>query len=490
MLRLRHAAQQPHLSSDASGRPRPAVLVRAGVGLVGVAALAAFLAVPSFRSAVSADVAAPRTSAPTSAPLATVPAASAAGSAGSPAPSAAPSGAPPSVPQAVGAIAPAAAASATPSPSATPTPPPSNTTLTPALSSALTKLLGQLRVKYGIPGVQATIIFANGQSWRAHAGVQDYAARTPVGNATPFPVASVTKTFIAALTVQLAGEGRFNLDDPLIRYLPKANVDKRVTIRELLDHTSGTYDFFNNSAIDTALLGCRSCLWTPSRALSYVKKPLFAPGTHWSYSNTGYVLLGQLDEAVTGQSYASMLQERFFAPLRLITTYVQGQQPAPYPIVHSYQFFTSSIHEKPTSLWDGTGVSPFRSVTTAAGSAGDIASSSRDLAVWARALYSGRVLGTEGSKAMLDFGPTLAVHSSVPYGLGVEEFTVAGRQAVGHGGRLLGARSAIRYLPSEGVSIAVVINTDRGDPGVIANDLASLALPPLPSPTPSPTASP
>jgi D-alanyl-D-alanine carboxypeptidase len=377
-----------------------------------------------------------------------------------------------------------------PTPSATPTVPPAPAALTPELSAALTKRLGQLRAQYGMPGIQAAIIFPDGRSWRGHAGFQDYGARVAVQNQTPFPIASVTKTFIAALVVQLAQEGRFGLDDPLVTYLPAAAVDARVTIRELLDHSSGVADFFANSKIDTAILGCRSCAWTPARSLSYVKKALFAPGTKWAYSNTNYVLLGQLAEAVTGQTYAALLRERFIEPLGLISTFVQGQEPRPWPVAHSYRFFTASVREKPTPLWDGTGVSPFRSLATAAGSAGDMASSARDLALWVRALYGGRVLGAEGSAAMLDFGGSMLLRSSIPYGLGVEQFTVAGRLAYGHGGRLMGARSAVRYLPEENLSIAVVVNTDRGDPAAIVEALAAVILPPLPAPSPSPTPGP
>ncbi len=382
----------------------------------------------------------------------------------------------------------ASSASAAPTLGPSPVPTSDPAVLTPELSAALTKQLATLRSKDGIPGIQAVIVFADGRSWRAHAGFQNYGARVPVQNATPFPVASVTKTFIAALVIQLVQEGRFGLDDLLVTYLPSSGVDARVTIRQLLVHTSGIADFFSNSRIDEAILACRTCVWTPSKSLSFVKKPLFAPGTKWSYSNTNYVLLGQLVEQVTGQSYASLLRTRFFEPLGLISTFVQGQEPAPYGVVHSYRFSTWSTRETPTALWDGTGIAPFRSLATAAGAAGDIASSARDLAVWARALYGGRVLGDEGSRAMLDFSGSLLLRSSIPYGLGAQMFTVAGRTAYGHSGRLMGARSAIRYLPTDGMSIAVVINTDRGDPAAIANALASLALPPLPViVTPSPT---
>ena len=225
-----------------------------------------------------------------------------------------------------------------------------------------------------------------------------------VRTTTPFAVASISKTFLAALVVQLSLEGRFALDDPVLAYLPTANVDPAVTIRELLDHTSGVYDFFSNSKIDKALLGCPTCLWTPARALAYVKKPYFAPGTSFAYSNTNYVLLGQLVERVTGVPYATLLRQRFFGPLGLTSTYVQGMEPARGgAIAHAYRFLTSKVNERPTPLWDGTGIAPFRSLVTAAGSSGAIASSSLDLARWTRALYGGQVLGPVGAAEMLDF---------------------------------------------------------------------------------------
>ncbi len=372
----------------------------------------------------------------------------------------------------------------------TPTPPPWTGTLTPELSAALTKRLGELRVAYGIPGIEATMIFPDGRSWRAHAGFQDYAARIPVRNATPFPVASVTKTFVAALIIGLAQEGRFGLDDLLVAYLPAAAVDPRITIRQLLSHTSGVYDFFSNVRIDGAILGCRTCAWTRARSLAYVKEPLFEPGTAWSYSNTNYVLLGQLAEAVTGEDYATLLRRRFFEPLHLISTFVQGKEAAPYPIVHSYRFTSAFRSAKPTPLWDGTGISPFRSLTTAANAAGDVASSARDLAVWARALYGGSVLGPAGTGAMLDVSGSVLLRSPVAYGLGAEQFTMDGRLAYGHNGRLLGARAAIRYLTVEGISLAVVLNTDRGNATAIVNALAAVVLPPPVPPSPSPTPTP
>ena len=132
-------------------------------------------------------------------------------------------------------------------------------------------------------------------------------------------------------------------------------------------------------------------------------------------------------------------------------------------------------------------MAPFRSVVTAAGAAGAVAASSWDLARWTRALYGGALLTAPALGAMLDVASTAKYRYAVPYGMGVQQYTIDGRIAYGHGGRLMGARAAIRFLPAEGIAIAVVINTDRGDPAAIAASLLKVALPPVIPPGPSPS---
>ena len=367
-----------------------------------------------------------------------------------------------------------------------------NLDIAPIPKTELTKALGALRSKYGVPGISATIIWPDGRSWTATSGFADVTRKVRLTRNTPFAVASVTKTFVSALVLQLAQEGRVGLDDPLVAWLPTAGVDPRVTVRQLLDHTSGLHDFFSNSAIDAPLRKAPTAVWTPARALGYVKAPYFEPGTGWRYSNTGYVLLGQLIERITGNSWANEVRVRFFDPLRLGSAYVQGAERPRGAISHGYRFTSSSRTAKPIDLWDRTGIAPFRSVVTAAGSAGAIAASSWDLARWTRALYGGQLLTPPALGTMLDVASTARYRNAVPYGMGVQQYTIGGRTAYGHGGRLMGARAAIRYIASEGISIAVAINTDRADPAVIASSLLAVALPPLPppAPTPSPTFSP
>ena len=380
-----------------------------------------------------------------------------------------------------------AATNPSPSPGATPTPGP-----TPIPAAALQARLDALRVKYHIPGVSVTIIWPDGRTWTGVGGWADVKRRVPIVTGTAFSVGSISKTFLAALVLQLGEEGRLSLDDPVLRWLPTARVRSGVTIRELLDHTSGLYDFFSNPNIDRAILADKRRAWTPAQALAYMRTPGYcAAGTCWHYSNSNYVLLGELVQRVTGNPVATDLRRQFFDPLNLARTFVQGAEPRRGTVATSYQLLGVGSALRTVSQSDGTAISPFTSVVTAAGSAGAVAASSRDLARWARALYGGAILRPDSLAAMLDFAPSLSVGSALAYGLGAEEVWLDGRRTVGHSGRLIGSEASIRYLPDSGFTIAVATNQDRVGPDVFARALLAIAFPlPAPTPEPSPTPTP
>ncbi len=385
------------------------------------------------------------------------------------------------------ASAPTASAPTSTAPAATVQPSPS---VTPVPAAALRAALEAVRTEYGVPGVSATIIWPDGRSWTGASGLANVRTGIAVDRQTAFAIGSVTKTFVAALILELSEEGRLGLDDPVRRWLPTAAVASSVTIRQLLDHTSGLYDYFSNPLIDPALFDAPRRVWTAARSLSYVKRPYFEPGTNWAYSNTNYVLLGMIAERVTGTRIATELRRRFFDPLKLRTVFVQAAETPRAPVAHSYRFLAAGVSARPIDLSDGTAVAPFTSLTTAAGSAGAMASSSWDLARWARALYGGRVLKPETLLAMYaDADLTDTLPWGPRYGLGVTLRQIDGRDTVGHGGRLLGARSEMRYLPTEGVAIAVVTNQSRTDTEIVVKALLNIAVPiSTPSPSPSPTA--
>jgi CubicO group peptidase (beta-lactamase class C family) len=137
---------------------------------------------------------------------------------------------------------------------------------------------------------------------------------------------------------------------------------------------------------------------------------------------------------------------------------------------------------KPIDLADGSGIAPFRSVVTAAAGAGSLAGTSGDLARWARSLYSGEALGPDASAILLSGFPATALHRPrVPYGYGVQAVVIDGHASYGHSGRLLGFQGVVRHFPIDGLTIAVLTNQSRADPGLIVRALLAVALPPPPA---------
>jgi D-alanyl-D-alanine carboxypeptidase len=369
------------------------------------------------------------------------------------------------------------------SPQAEPTPP-STTRPTaivpsaaPATIEALNTRLRTLRTTYGLPGVSAAILFADGTMWRATSGFADVKAKRRLTQDTEFAIASISKTFLAALTLKLSEEGSLDIEAPVVRYLPDLALDPTITVHQLLDHTSGLHDYFYAPDIDDALLADRRRVWTTQEALSYVGKPYFPPGTGWHYSNTNYLILGLLAETVGGAPLPDQFRTRFLAPLGMARTHYQSLEEPRGPVARGYRFNGPSARLPPIPLSDGTSVVPFTSVVTAAGSAGSMASTARDLAIWARALYGGSVLETTSFDRMVaEVTATAPFKPSIPYGLGVQAATIDGRPTLGHSGRLLGSRTVVRWLPQQGIAIAVLTNQSRNDPNLVARALLRVVL--------------
>jgi D-alanyl-D-alanine carboxypeptidase len=355
-----------------------------------------------------------------------------------------------------------------------------------ALAARLQRRLDKLRARYAIPGVSATVILADGSTWTGTSGMANVKKKTRVKPDTAFALASVSKTYTAALVLALANEGTLDLDARVSALLPKVRIAGKATVRQLLDHTSGLPDYFLHGKIDRALFADRDRAWTSRDVFKYVGKPIFPAGRGWYYSNTNYALLGLVAEAVDGRPLAEQLRSRFFEPLGLDHTWEQVDEEPQGPVAHGYRVTGSTSRPTFTDLSDGTTVVPFTSVVTAAAGAGSVAGTSGDVARWARALYAGEVLPRDTVRAMIaDARKTAKFRPKIGYGLGVQVTTLDGRPAIGHSGRLAGFRSVVRYLPSEGITIAVLTNEAKQDPTVIARALLRIVSPPPPEPSPS-----
>jgi D-alanyl-D-alanine carboxypeptidase len=397
------------------------------------------------------------------------------------------SGPPASGPLASGAPAPSSGSSdsAAPSPGSTSAPAASSPPISAERRAILLGLrlqteLDHVRATLAIPGVSATILLPDGTTWSGVSGLADVTARTKVAPDTAFAFASVSKTFTSALILQLVGEGRIHLADPAVALLPALplRVDPRITVAMLLNHTSGLADYFLNPKIDGPLQRKPTATWTAAQTLRYVGKPLSPPGAAWHYANTNYLLLGLIAERATGQTLAAAIRSRLLEPAGLGATWYQAAEASRAPLAHGYRIPGTKLTAKPIDLDDGSGIAPFRSVITAAAGAGSMAGTSGDLARWARALYGGAVLGPQGTALLLGgFTKTTAYLPGVAYGYGVQALSIDGHPSLGHSGRLLGFRSAVRHFPLDGLTIAVLTNQSRADPGVIVRALLAVALP-------------
>ncbi|MDB5033094.1 MAG: hypothetical protein JWQ98_335 [Chlorobi bacterium] len=328
-------------------------------------------------------------------------------------------------------------------------------TLPARLQQALEKTLAAVDVR-ARHGVLASVIAPGLGQWTGAAGYSD-----SVGPAMPdmrFQIGSISKTFIAATIFQLVEEGTLSLSDSLHAWLPGYdNIDSTITIRQLLGHTSGVFDFLNDDRtgdlISDAYLFHPDKFWTPGEILSqHVGTPNFKPGKGARYSNTGYILLGSIIEKVTGQPVAQEIRNRFLTPLNLGGTYPGWENKPTGKLVDGW----STGFDADTMKQVDVSSIPTTAALSMAWTAGGMVSTAGDVARWADALYrNGGVLKDSSLKAMLTFRST----SDGDVGLGAFRYHYYSRIAYGHTGGILGYSSWVLSIPKDSVSVAVLINS-------------------------------
>lgn len=305
----------------------------------------------------------------------------------------------------------------------------------------------------GALGVQARVTDGR-QRFTARSGKAELDSNRPVPENGRFRVGSITKTFVSTVLLQLAGEGRVDLDAPVVRYLPGL-IDGRITTRQLLQHTSGLYNYTDALPLDPdEFEKIRYKHWNPEDLLKIsTGRPLdFDPGTRWSYSNTNYVVVGLLVEKLTGRPYEKAVEQRILKPLRLDDTEVPGDRvEIRGPHAHGYV----TVAGKPNDI---TRINP-----SVAWAAGEMISTTRDLDTFGVALASGRLLGPAQLQEM---AKTSAV--SPEYGLGLQVETLpCGTKVWGHGGGIPGYSSQLLTTPdtTKRLELSATSAPTVGDPG-------------------------
>jgi D-alanyl-D-alanine carboxypeptidase len=277
------------------------------------------------------------------------------------------------------------------------------------------------------------------------AGFADVGAHVTMRAGDRWRIASVSKAFVAAVVLQLEAEGKLDIDDPVERWLPGVVPNGgAITLRELLNHTSGLYNYTDDDNWVTAAVGNPMRAWAPRElvAIALAHPALSPPGTNWSYSNTNYILLGLVVEAVTGDSVGDELQRRIFTPLALSST------SFPQTIVLAPDFVHGYFGQ------DRTDIAPLLSPTWA-WAAGGIVSNARDVTTFYRALLTGRLLPAAQLNEMKVPAPAAGT-----YGLGiVSTFTACGR-AFGHDGDFFGWRTEVLATANGKREAVVMVNID------------------------------
>lgn len=278
-------------------------------------------------------------------------------------------------------------------------------------------------------GVSVALVRDGAVLWAgANGTAQD--GQTSLTAESPMVVGSVTKTFVAAAILQLAHEGRLSLDDPVTRHLPDVPIGAGITVRQLLNHTSGLADVFN----DTTRRGIDEhpeTGWAVSSVLGSLAEPWYEPGEGYAYANTNYLLLALIVETLSGASLADELARRFLDPIGLnATALVAADDPAaPLDPAWATIFFGS----------------------------GAMVSSALDLALWGDALYDGGVLSAPARGEMLEF------HSD-DHGLGVQRIELSDDiEGYGHTGLLHTYTTLLVHLPEHNVTIALLVNRSHVD---------------------------
>jgi D-alanyl-D-alanine carboxypeptidase len=319
----------------------------------------------------------------------------------------------------------------------------------PARADTLDRALNRL-TKAGAPGAVA-LVRRGTHTRRVARGYADLATRRPMRAGDRFRIGSVTKTFTATVVLQLAGEGRLGLDDTVERWLPGlVPGGERITVRELLNHTSGLFNYTEDERVLEGMLSDRLRAWSPRElvAIAAAHPPAFAPGTRWAYSNTGYIVLGLIAEAADGRPLATQLQTRIFTPLTLRHTSFDSEPQIAGRYTHGYFGFPRP-HDvsvlNPTGAW----------------AAGAIVSTAADVGRFYRALLRGRLVRPEEMRAMTTVVPIIP---GAGFGLGIARTRTACGTAWIHNGDIPGYLTSAQTSADGRRQAVVMVNTDTLTP--------------------------
>ncbi|HEX6125052.1 MAG TPA: serine hydrolase domain-containing protein [Pyrinomonadaceae bacterium] len=312
------------------------------------------------------------------------------------------------------------------------------------------------------PGATLGVVLAGGESFGLAVGYSDRDTKTPMKPDDRMLAGSVGKTFAAATALQLVKEGKINLDDRIEKYFGKETWFERlpnakdITVRQLMNHTSGLVRYEFKETFTKDLTANPMKVWTPEERLAYLfgEKAAFEAGKGWDYSDTNYIVLGMIIEKVTGKRFFDEADRRLIEPLKLKDTIPQ-EGPKMKGVVQGYAGPNNPFGGKDAMIENGKFVINPQLEWTGGG----YASTSEDLARWAKMMYEGKAFDASLLPQMLDGVAAPMLGRETKYGLGVIiRQTQAGR-SYGHSGFFPGYLTEMMYFPEQKIAVAVQVNT-------------------------------
>jgi CubicO group peptidase (beta-lactamase class C family) len=332
-------------------------------------------------------------------------------------------------------------------------------------ADAVDDLLASELQKQHFPAISVAVVHNGPIVKTAALGHADLELNVPATLETVFQIQSVTKTFTSTAILLLAEEQKLALDDPVSKYL-EGTPDSwtNITIRHLLNHTSGLKDFINEP---TASLRLDVSEAEVLRATA--KRPLnFPTGERYAYSNTNYHLLAMIIRKITGLGYGQFLKNRLFTPLGLNHTRVVSLSEL-VPNRASGYFWTGTNYRR----------GDFIAESILAYGGGGILSTASDLALWAQAMLDGKIL-KPATRADAWTPGRLTTGKATGYGLGWGIGKVGDHIEISHNGaHATGFTSSLVLYPDDHLAVVVLINRGAADPGRLARRVASLFIPAL-----------
>ena len=335
--------------------------------------------------------------------------------------------------------------------------------LTATESAKVDTIVTDTLARNGVPSASIAIVRGGRIVYAKAYGKQSETIATPRADA-PYQIASISKQFTAAAILLLEDEGKLSLDDTVAKWIPGITDGDKITIRQLLSHTSGLQDYWPQ---DYSFAAMEKPV-TPQEIVDrWAKKPLdFAPGTQWQYSNTGYVVAGMIVEKAAGKPLLTYLQDKVFKPLGMKAIDQDLAIGKGYPQgYHRYALGPVRVEKPAARGW--------------LFAAGELAMSASDLAKWDIARMDRAMLTPEDWKTQET--PVLLTNGrSTNYGLGVFSGTAKGRKYVEHTGEAVGFLSENVVFPDNKAAVVVLVNLDFSDAFTsIARQITDLILPPV-----------